>query len=60
MKVSKRAMKGISMRLGPSENQLQAASFVSGLIDLLSRERRQDICNPKKNLKFFSLILFDG
>jgi hypothetical protein len=32
---------------------------VSGLIDLQSRERRQDIYNPKKKLKI-SLSLFDG
>jgi hypothetical protein len=36
---------------GLSEFQLQAASFVSGLIDQLSRERRQDISNPKRRRK---------
>jgi hypothetical protein len=52
MGVSKCAEKRMSMRLGLSENQLQATSFMSGLIAQLSRERRQHIYNPKTSLSF--------
>jgi hypothetical protein len=48
MKASKGAMSSISMRLGLSENQLQAAPFVSGLIDLLlEKEDKIYIIGPK-------------